>query len=406
MMIAAPIRTAPPVRHHGRRLHDDDRKGIIAMTLETIKKSDLTPSERDILAADRERWARMGAGSHLEDWLAYGPGLMIRRRLAMKAAASNAPEGRLYVEAFSKLMADDGIDTGDKSTMHRFTAVLWLHDDPERITVLRAILDGMTPGERSRLNSPITARQRVYAKLQALKPPPKPVAPAKADFDPEDDEDDEQLERERLARAFDWQTGEAERLARECALLRPGADPVTAADLRRVQSVLADWNELKSELLRRVAPAKHAPGADRRASPTAAPEQVRELAGENKALRERVPDGNVQRGVVTRLEFHRLRADYRELEVAYLKGCLVAMHFGVRPTAKAEAEFINQLEQRMADNSLLAEDWAAMITAFDKVEWTDDEFDEWVERGVAEYEEDDNGSEQGGAAGEGTPPPD
>jgi hypothetical protein len=47
-----------------------------------------------------------------------------------------------------------------------FTALMWLGDDPERLAMLMEIRDGMTPGQRSRLNSPISAKQRV---LQALK---------------------------------------------------------------------------------------------------------------------------------------------------------------------------------------------------------------------------------------------
>ena len=48
----------------------------------------------------------MGAGGHLDDWLAYQPGLMIRRRLAMRLAFTNKPEGKGYVQAFAR--ADEG----------------------------------------------------------------------------------------------------------------------------------------------------------------------------------------------------------------------------------------------------------------------------------------------------------
>jgi hypothetical protein len=131
------------------------------MNIATIIQTDLTSNERDVLLADQERWMRMGAGAHLDDWLAYNDGLQIRRRLAMHVAHANRPKGNGYASAFSKLMADDGIDTTDKSAMHAFSAVMWLHDDPERMTVLREILNEMSAGERARLNSPISARQRV-----------------------------------------------------------------------------------------------------------------------------------------------------------------------------------------------------------------------------------------------------
>jgi hypothetical protein len=45
--------------------------------------------------------------------------------------------------------------------------VQWLHDDAERLNILREIRETMTPGERSRLNSPISAKQRVLAVLKA-----------------------------------------------------------------------------------------------------------------------------------------------------------------------------------------------------------------------------------------------
>jgi len=48
---------------------------MTAMTIDTIKQTDLTVSERQVLDDDRERWRRMGSGAHLDDWLAYGPGL-------------------------------------------------------------------------------------------------------------------------------------------------------------------------------------------------------------------------------------------------------------------------------------------------------------------------------------------
>ena len=137
------------------------------MTIEDIKRTDLTQDERDVLAADADRWKRMGAGAHLHDWLSFYNGLAIRRRLAMRLAYTNRPVGRGYNEVFSNLMRQDGIDTSDKSAMTAFTAVLWLHEEPERLTILREITDAMTPGMRARLNSPITARQGVEGVLKA-----------------------------------------------------------------------------------------------------------------------------------------------------------------------------------------------------------------------------------------------
>lgn len=137
------------------------------MSIDDIKQTELTPSEREVLQADRKRWKDMGSGAHLDQWLAYYPGLEIRRRLAMRIAFTNRPEGKGYNAAYGQLLHDDGIDIKDKSAMTAFTAVQWLGDDPERMMILREIRDAMTPGQRSRLNSPIAARQRVTALLAA-----------------------------------------------------------------------------------------------------------------------------------------------------------------------------------------------------------------------------------------------
>lgn len=60
-----------------------------------------------------------------------------------------------------------GFDIRDKRLVTTLTAIAWLDDDLERMTILREILNAMTPGERSRLNFPISARQRVEHILKA-----------------------------------------------------------------------------------------------------------------------------------------------------------------------------------------------------------------------------------------------
>jgi hypothetical protein len=133
------------------------------MTIEDIKRTDLTANEKEVLLADKERWQRLGSGAHLNEWLSFYDGLSIRRRLAMKMAHTNQPQGRAYNEIFGSLMRTDGLEVSTA-----FTAVLWLGDDPERMTILREkILNKMDPGQRSRLNSPISARQRVEKILKA-----------------------------------------------------------------------------------------------------------------------------------------------------------------------------------------------------------------------------------------------
>jgi hypothetical protein len=137
------------------------------MTIDDIEQQELTAGELQVLAEDRERWKRMGAGAHLDEWMNYGVGLLIRRRLAMRLAHTNAPEGRGYNIEFGRLMLHDGLNWQDNTVKNAMGAVLWLHDVPERIAVLREIRETMTPGERARLNSPISARQRVEKVMRA-----------------------------------------------------------------------------------------------------------------------------------------------------------------------------------------------------------------------------------------------
>jgi len=137
------------------------------MNVDDIQQAELIASEREVLAKDRARWKKLGAGAHLDEWLEFGPGLMIRRRLAMKLANTNKPEGRGYNTAMGRLMLHDGMSWQDNTLKKSMSAVLWLNDDPERLIALRELRETMSPGERSRLNSPITARQRVEKVLIA-----------------------------------------------------------------------------------------------------------------------------------------------------------------------------------------------------------------------------------------------
>ena len=63
-------------------------------------------------------------------------------------------------------MEHDGLPQDDKSKSY-FSHVLWFNEDGERLNILREIREAMTPGERSRLNTPVAARQRVEAVLKA-----------------------------------------------------------------------------------------------------------------------------------------------------------------------------------------------------------------------------------------------
>jgi hypothetical protein len=133
------------------------------MTIETIVQ-ELSASERQVLIRDQGRWRSMRNGGHLNDWLSFGPGLLIRRHLAMRLAHTNKPKGSKYKEYFLQLLEHDGLHTMDSQSR---SAVLWLHEDAERLTILNdEICATMTPGEHARFNSPITAMQRVKKRIE------------------------------------------------------------------------------------------------------------------------------------------------------------------------------------------------------------------------------------------------
>jgi hypothetical protein len=183
------------------------------MSIKTVHDS-LESGQRKILAADRERWKHMGAGAHLSDWLAFLPGMLLRQEMALRIAGTNRREGKGYTGALSALMMRDGLydsTTVTQPAKESFGAVLWFGVKNHRMEILQEILRDMTPGQRARFNSPITARQRVKKiavereleeapKQRAVKPPKDDAAKALSD-QARDLEGENEHSREQLAAA-------------------------------------------------------------------------------------------------------------------------------------------------------------------------------------------------------------
>jgi hypothetical protein len=154
------------------------------MRTKSALRADLDAEDRKTPAEDRRRMERLGKGSQLDDWLAFGPGLLIRRRLAKNIAGlaeTDRAKGHRYSRAFKEQMEMDGLyDRTTKSDVMKstFTAVLWFYDDEKleerRKEILEEIRHNMTPGQRARFNSPISAQQRVLDELRT-----RGLAPAK-----------------------------------------------------------------------------------------------------------------------------------------------------------------------------------------------------------------------------------
>jgi hypothetical protein len=162
------------------------------MSIKSPLRADLDAEDRKTLAEDRKRMERLSKGTQLDDWLAFGPGLLIRRRLAKNIAGlveTDPAKGYRYSRAFRQQMEMDGLyDRTTKSDVMKstFTAVLWFYDDEKleerRREILEEIRSNMTPGQRARFNSPISAQQRVLDELRTrgLAPAKKPRAPKPA----------------------------------------------------------------------------------------------------------------------------------------------------------------------------------------------------------------------------------
>ncbi len=136
------------------------------MSTKSALRADLDAEDRKTLAEDRKRMERQG--SQLDDWLAFGPGLLIRRRLAKNIvglAETDPAKSHRYSRGFKEQMEMDGLyDRTTKSDVMKstFTAVLWFYDDEKleegRREILEEIRRNMTPSvpgstRRSRLNS-------------------------------------------------------------------------------------------------------------------------------------------------------------------------------------------------------------------------------------------------------------
>jgi hypothetical protein len=165
----------------------------------------------------------LGGGGQLDDWIRLYDGLAIRRRLAMRIAFTNQPKGKRYTHALSQIYKSEGFDIADKVMMGALTAVLWLGDDQERIAILHEIRSEMSPGERARLNSPVSARRRIKetldARAQQANPPPRPPTPLQAakrmiaDLQGELEEVKAQLARSEDGSLFDLRNDTAEAIA-------------------------------------------------------------------------------------------------------------------------------------------------------------------------------------------------
>ena len=59
------------------------------MSTKSALRADLDAEDRKTLAEDRKRMERLGKGSQLDDWLAFGPRLTLQRAIATPEPSRN-----------------------------------------------------------------------------------------------------------------------------------------------------------------------------------------------------------------------------------------------------------------------------------------------------------------------------
>src|ERR1700730_2490128 len=109
------------------------------MSTKSALRAALFAEDRKALAEDRKRMERLGKGSQLDDWLAFGPGLLIRRRLAKNIAGlaeTDPAKGHRYSRAFKQQMEMDGLyDRTTKCQVRRgaFQTAAWSLGSEDRL---------------------------------------------------------------------------------------------------------------------------------------------------------------------------------------------------------------------------------------------------------------------------------
>ena len=201
--------------------------------------------------------------------------------MALRIAGTNRREGKGYTGALSALMMRDGLydsTTVTQPAKESFGAVLWFGVKNHRMEILQEILRDMTPGQRARFNSPITARQRVKKiavereleeapKQRAVKPPKDDAAKALSDQARDLEAENEHL-REQLAAAESVPHREAgavdlEQARDTYAALLPSSPEARRKELRALVDTVVitvdDITDLRHHLDRVVATGSRAP---------------------------------------------------------------------------------------------------------------------------------------------------
>jgi hypothetical protein len=109
----------------------------------------IDPVDSALIRAGQAAWSRVrnAASLSFKDWHAIGRAIRIGRRLCVKAAHSEKPQGRRYSDAMSAWLVQSGFDENPEPT--RREAVKLVED-----IAISEWRDTLPEGERIRLNHP------------------------------------------------------------------------------------------------------------------------------------------------------------------------------------------------------------------------------------------------------------
>lgn len=131
----------------------------------------LTADQKSIMESANTLAGRIFQGSHLDEWMSLGVPLATLRTEAMMAVHANQPKGTAYNEFFTSLIRRLMPNCLDGSRVHPYVAaVLWLHEDDVRLSILADYRGKLDRNGHAHLNTPKAAQNAVMreqAKVRA-----------------------------------------------------------------------------------------------------------------------------------------------------------------------------------------------------------------------------------------------
>ena len=135
-------------------MNTDDDSHLPAI-VEEPERLDEEAADMALIEKGAALLTKLGSGAHLYHWIdEVGPSAEALRRTAMRRSFSPRPDGRRYNTEMGALLDSHPVY---RDLKHEVTKVLWLRDDPERLSLLTYLLAKMSPRRRVQINLPTSA---------------------------------------------------------------------------------------------------------------------------------------------------------------------------------------------------------------------------------------------------------